>query len=95
MAAGAGEEAAGAGASAFEPLEHGIYLQLAGRTGCFLPQVARETRWTREQLLARLCTEKLGVDPRAWQAGDARLFTFSVLVLGPEPFVTAAMRASR
>src|SRR5947209_2400729 len=45
----------------FDPLEHGIYLTFGGRSGCFLPQVARETGWTREQLLDSLCIEKLGL----------------------------------
>jgi uncharacterized protein len=80
---------------AFEPAEHGIYLHLGGRTGCFLPQVARETGWTREQLLDRLCIEKLGVDACAWQTEDARMYVFSVLVIGPEPFVVSPMRVQR
>src|SRR3954471_236509 len=46
---------------AFEPMTDGIYLTCQGRSGCFLPQVARETGWTREQLLDRLCLEKMGV----------------------------------
>jgi len=69
----------------FEPLENGIYLTIANRTGCFLPQVARETGWTREQLLARLCTEKMGLSPTAWQSG-ARLETFTATIIGPVPF---------
>lgn len=71
---------------AFDLLNDGIYLTLGTRTGCFLPQVARETGWSREQLLDRLCTEKLGLPPRTWRHPDARLHTFSVLVIGPEPF---------
>src|SRR5689334_8187337 len=43
----------------FDPLEHGIYLTIGQESGCFLPQVARETGWTREQLLDRLSYEKL------------------------------------
>jgi AmmeMemoRadiSam system protein A len=70
----------------FEPLEHGILLSLGGRTGCFLPQVAREMGWTREQLLDRLCLEKLGLPPAAWRNPQARLHVFAVRVLGPEPF---------
>src|SRR5450432_1139350 len=34
----------------FEPADDGIYLTIANRSGCFLPQVARETGWSREQL---------------------------------------------
>src|SRR5205823_4740353 len=44
----------------FDLLEQGIYLQFDGRAGLFLPQVARQTGWSREQLLDRLCQEKLG-----------------------------------
>ncbi|MDQ3439344.1 MAG: AmmeMemoRadiSam system protein A, partial [Planctomycetota bacterium] len=53
-----------ASSTSFDLLNDGVYLICGERTGCFLPQVARETGWTREQLLDRLCTEKLGVDPR-------------------------------
>ena len=70
----------------FDPLEHGIYLMFGGRTGCFLPQVARETGWTREQLLDRLCVEKLGLPHTTWRHPQARLNVFDVIVLGPEPF---------
>lgn len=71
---------------AFNPLEQGIYLTVGKYTGCFLPQVARETGWTREQLLTRLCVEKMGLPPDAWKQQDARLQVFSTLVIGPEPF---------
>jgi len=73
--------------TSFDLLNDGIYLTCGERTGCFLPQVARETGWTREQLLDRLCTEKLGVDPRAWRSGDAKLMRFTTLIVGPEPVV--------
>jgi AmmeMemoRadiSam system protein A len=75
------------GPEAFDLLNDGIYLTCQGRSGCFLPQVARETGWPRERLLARLCTEKLGLAGDAWQRHDARLETFTTLILGPEPFV--------
>jgi AmmeMemoRadiSam system protein A len=69
----------------FDLLEHGIYLILGTKAGFFLPQVARDTGWGKEQLLARLCTEKLGLPAEAWQKPEAKLFTFSVDVIGPEP----------
>src|SRR5436190_9681389 len=31
----------------FEPAHHGIYLTYGDRSGCFLPQVARDTGWGR------------------------------------------------
>ncbi len=70
----------------FEPLARGIYLTFRGRTGLFLPQVARETGWTKQQLLSRLCTEKLGVHESAWNEPGAELSTFSADVIGPVPF---------
>ena len=71
----------------FELLEHGIYLHCQGATGCFLPQVARETGWSKQQLLARLCTEKMGMPADAWQSPAARLYRFTATIIGPEPFV--------
>lgn len=78
-----------AGPLAFEPLTDGIYLTCGDRAGCFLPQVARETGWTREQLLARLCTEKLGLPALAWRHPQAHLQLFSTAIVGPELFETS------
>lgn len=69
----------------FDLLQHGIYLQHEGRAGCFLPQVARETGWDRETLLAQLCTQKMGLPPSAWRDPAARLMRFAAMVIGPEP----------
>jgi uncharacterized protein len=71
----------------FEPKTQGIFLTVAGHNGCFLPQVARDTGWSREQLLARLCTEKLGLHADAWRHPSAALQTFSVEVIGPGPLL--------
>lgn len=67
----------------FDLLNEGIYLTHSGRSGCFLPQVARETRWSREQLLARLCVEKLGVSGLAWKHEETRAYSFKTWVIGP------------
>jgi AmmeMemoRadiSam system protein A len=71
----------------FDLPNEGIYLMVGDRAGCFLPQVARETGWTREQLLARLCSEKLGVPPDSWRQPAAKLMKFMTVLVGPEPFV--------
>jgi len=71
----------------FDLLNEGIYLTWAEcRAGCFLPQVARETGWSREQLLCRLCVEKMGLPATAWQDSRAKLFVFTTQVIGPEAF---------
>ena len=67
----------------FEPLRDGVHLTLQGRSGLFLPQVARQTGWTRQQLLSRLCTEKIGLPESAWNDPAAELRTFSTEVIGP------------
>lgn len=72
----------------FDVLTEGIYLACEGRTGCFLPQVARETGWSREQLLDRLCSEKMGLPPSRWRSPGAVLSKFSVTVVGPVPAVS-------
>jgi AmmeMemoRadiSam system protein A len=55
--------------------KHGIYISFQGRTGVFLPQVAIEQGWTREELLEHVCM-KAGLPPSAWQDPKASLFTF-------------------
>jgi AmmeMemoRadiSam system protein A len=69
----------------FEPFTDGIYLVHGSRSGFFLPQVARDTRWSKQQLLNRLCEEKLGLPHDTWEKPEAKLFTFKVEVIGPEP----------
>lgn len=78
-----------AGPLDFDLLNDGIYLTFGQRAGVFLPQVARETGWTKEQLLSRLCTEKMGLGPLVWQNPGAKLQKFTALVVGPEPFESA------
>src|SRR4051812_13272086 len=77
----------------FDPAHDGIVLTCGRHGGCFLPQVARETGWTREQLLDRLCVEKMGLRAGAWRQGDVKLETFSTLILGPEAFGEDVMYA--
>lgn len=74
----------------FDLLNDGIYLTIENASGLFLPQVARETGWPKETLLARLCTEKLGVSEHAWREPNAILQKFTVQILGPAPVCPAA-----
>jgi AMMECR1 domain-containing protein len=77
----------------FDPVTHGLYLTIGQESGCFLPQVARETGWTREQLLDRLSYEKLGMSGDAWRSPNAKLQRFTTTIIGPEPFEAPATRA--
>jgi AmmeMemoRadiSam system protein A len=69
----------------FDPTLDGIYLTFGDRCGCFLPQVARDTGWSKQQLLDRLCTEKLGLSSLAWKHPNSRFYRFTTLLIGPEP----------
>jgi hypothetical protein len=56
----------------------------------FLPQVARDTGWTREQLLDRLAQEKMGLPLDTWRQPYAKLFTFESTIIGPCDFIMDA-----
>ena len=60
----------------------GIYIVKAGRTGCFLPQVATETGWTTEEFLSNCCGHKVGLEPDAWKESDTEVYLFTAEVFG-------------
>jgi AmmeMemoRadiSam system protein B/AmmeMemoRadiSam system protein A len=58
--------------------QDGVLIQKEGRSAVFLPQVAPEQGWNREQLLENLC-RKAGLPSDAWKE-KARLSTFQAVV---------------
>jgi len=62
---------------------HGVMIELRGRRGLLLPQVAVEAGWDREQLLAGVC-RKAGLPAQAWREPSARLLVFEAEVWGEE-----------
>jgi len=64
----------------FIPGKHGIMIEKQGRRAVFLPQVAAEQRWNREETLRHLCL-KAGLAPDAWNKG-ARFWVFTAEVFG-------------
>jgi AmmeMemoRadiSam system protein A len=56
-----------------EPGEDGVILEHPRGRAVFLPEVAAELSWTREQLLVQLC-RKAGLPDGAWR--EAALFAF-------------------
>ncbi len=56
--------------------QDGVLVKKGARTGVFLPQVARETGWTRERFLNELCASKAGLPENAWQDPNTELYTF-------------------
>ena len=65
--------------------EHGIILQCRGRSAVFLPQVAPEQGWDREDTLTNLCY-KAGLPFKAWQSEDAKLSVFTAIVFLEKEF---------
>jgi len=56
---------------------HGIYVISGGSGGCFLPEVAAEAGWTKEEFLSHCCAGKGGMSPDAWRDGSAKVYTFT------------------
>jgi len=55
----------------------GIYITKGNRSGCFLPQVADETGWTKEEFLSYCCSHKAGLAPDAWRDPDTDVYLFT------------------
>ena len=57
----------------------GLILELGGRRGLLLPQVAEEWGFDAERFLAEVW-RKAGLPPEAWRDADARLWAFGAEV---------------
>ena len=61
---------------------HGICIQGPYGSGCFLPQVATETGWSKEQFLSQCCAHKAGMPPDAWKSPEITVYRFEAEVFG-------------
>ena len=59
---------------------HGIYIRSGFSSGCFLPQVATETGWSKEEFLSNCASHKAGLPPDAWRDPDTEVLTFTAEV---------------
>jgi MEMO1 family protein len=55
----------------------GVIVSEGGHQGVFLPQVADETGWSKEEFLSQLCSQKAGLPPDAWKNPDTALYVFT------------------
>lgn len=60
--------------------KHGIYIRRSGRSGCFLPQVATETGWSKEEFLSHCCSHKAGLSADAWKDRQTEVLLFTAEV---------------
>lgn len=66
--------------------KHGVLIKKGYRSGVFLPQVATETGWTKEEFLSNLCSHKAGLASGAWKDKDSEIYIFSAEVFSEEDY---------
>lgn len=66
--------------SLIEPGRHGIYLKNGSRSATFLPQVAVDQNWDREELLKKCCL-KAGLDCDCWKDNQTDIFTYEAIII--------------
>ncbi len=62
----------------FELRRHGIYIKKGHRSGTFLPQVADEVNWTKEEFVGHCSQDKAGLGWDGWR--DAELYVYEAIV---------------
>lgn len=60
----------------------GIYIKRGRASGCFLPQVATETGWSKEEFLSYCCAHKAGLPANAWRDPETEVYLFTAEVFG-------------
>jgi len=62
----------------FELHRHGIYIRKGYRSGTYLPQVADEVSWTKEEFVSHCAQDKAGIGWDGWK--DAELYVYEAIV---------------
>lgn len=62
----------------FQLHRHGIYIRRGYRSGTFLPQVADEVNWTKEEFVGHCSQDKAGLGWDGWR--DAELYVYEAIV---------------
>jgi AmmeMemoRadiSam system protein A len=62
----------------------GIYIKRGCTSGCFLPQVATETGWSKKEFLSYCCAHKAGLPADAWKDPETEVYLFTAEVFGAE-----------
>ena len=62
----------------FELHRHGIYIKKGYRSGTYLPQVADEVNWTKEEFVSHCAQDKAGLGWDGWR--DAELYIYEAIV---------------
>ncbi|MEN8157607.1 MAG: AmmeMemoRadiSam system protein B [Bacteroidota bacterium] len=60
--------------------KHGIYIRKDGKSGTYLPQVAAQTGWDRDEFLGHCAKDKAKIGWDGWKSAD--LFVYEAIVFG-------------
>jgi AmmeMemoRadiSam system protein A len=61
---------------------HGIYILKGNRAGTFLPQVAAQTGWNKEEFLGHCSRDKAGIGWDGWK--NAEVYVYEAYVFGEQ-----------
>ena len=61
--------------------KHGVVIKAGNRAGTFLPQVAQETGWSKEEFLGQLCLQKLGLSLSCYENPEVIFYIFEVQII--------------
>jgi len=64
--------------------KHGVQVSKDFHHGVFLPQVATETGWSKEEFLSELCSQKAGLPRNCWKDPNVKLQVFTAEVFSEE-----------
>jgi AmmeMemoRadiSam system protein A len=64
--------------------KHGIYIRKGFQTGTFLPQVAQNTGWSKEEFLGRCARDKANIGWDGWK--DADLYVYEALKFSEDDY---------
>jgi hypothetical protein len=66
--------------------KHGVLVKRGFNQGVYLPQVATETGWSKEEFLSSLCAGKAGLPADAWKDKSTEIYIFSAEVFSEKDF---------
>jgi AmmeMemoRadiSam system protein A len=61
-----------------------VIVSQGGHQGVFLPQVAQETGWSKEEFLSQLCSQKADLPPDAWKNPETEIYVFTADVFAED-----------
>ena len=65
---------------------HGVMVRKGLQGGVYLPQVADEAGWNKEEFLNSLCGQKAGIPADSWKTGECDMYIFTAEVFGEKDY---------